>query len=69
MLCGQFCFLKALKRGDVSFVVPFFYNTLIFVIIFDYFIFNDFPDRISLIGSIAIVIGGIINFYEKRKTI
>tara|TARA_B100000965_G_scaffold404189_2_gene434279 strand:- start:536 stop:1420 length:885 start_codon:yes stop_codon:yes gene_type:complete len=67
MLLGQFCFLEALKRGDVSFVVPFFYNTLIFVIIFDYFIFNDLPDDISLIGSFAIIIGGIINFYGKRK--
>ena len=67
MLCGQFCFLEALKRGDVSFVAPFFYNTLIFVIIFDYYIFNDFPDEISLIGSFVIIIGGILNFYGKRK--
>ena len=67
MLCGQFCFLEALKRGDISFVAPFFYNTLIFVIIFDYCIFNHFPDDISLIGSFVIIIGGVLNFYTKRK--
>ena len=40
MLIGQFCFLEALKRAELSFVAPFFYNTLIFVIIFDYIIYN-----------------------------
>ena len=66
MLIGQFCFLEALKRGELSFVAPFFYNTLIFVIIFDYIIYNTFPDSVSLLGSAIIMIGGIIIYWKKN---
>tara|TARA_B100001996_G_C18614629_1_gene575195 strand:+ start:128 stop:1006 length:879 start_codon:yes stop_codon:yes gene_type:complete len=67
MLIGQFCFLEALKRAELSFVAPFFYNTLIFVIIFDYIIYNSFPDNISLLGSAIIIIGGIIVYWKKNN--
>ena len=68
MLIGQFCFLEALKRGELSFVAPFFYNTLIFVIIFDYIIYNSFPDTVSLFGSAIIIVGGIIIYWKKNNS-
>ncbi len=69
MLIGQFCFLEALKRAELSFVAPFFYNTLIFVIIFDYIIYNSFPDNVSLFGSAIIIIGGIIIYWKKNNSL
>jgi len=59
MLCAQACFIQALRRSKAHFAVPYFYSTLIFVAIYDFFIFNITPDDISLIGASLIIIGGI----------
>ena len=59
MLCAQACFIQALRRSKAHFAVPYFYSTLIFVAIYDFFIFNIIPDHISFIGASLIIIGGI----------
>ena len=59
MLCAQACFIQALRRSKAHFAVPYFYSTLIFVAIYDFFIFNITPDDISFIGASLIIIGGI----------
>ena len=59
MLCAQACFIQALRRSKANFAVPYFYSTLIFVAIYDFFIFNITPDDISFIGASLIIIGGI----------
>ena len=59
MLCAQACFIQALRRSKAHFAVPYFYSTLIFVAIYDFFIFNITLDDISFIGSSLIIIGGI----------
>ena len=68
MLIGQYCF-RGLKRCDVSLIAPFFYNTLIFVIIFDFIIFKNLPDNVSISGAILIIVGGLILLYRQRKNI
>ena len=59
MLCAQACFIQALRRSKAHFAVPYFYSTLLFVAIYDFFIFKIIPDNISFIGASLIIIGGI----------
>ena len=66
-LLGQFFFLNAIKNVDASFIIPFFYTTLIFVTLLDFIIFRVIPDKISYIGSFAIILGGLIIFYRELK--
>ncbi len=67
MICAQFCFLKALKSNQLNFVVPFFYSTLIFVLLYDYLFFYELPDFLSLSGSILIIIGGTYLFFKEKS--
>lgn len=67
MIFAQFCFLKALRSNQLNFVVPFFYNTLIFVLLYDHLFFNELPDLLSLSGSILIIIGGIYLFFKEKN--
>ena len=60
MLLGQLCFINAIKRGETGFLMPFFYTTLIFVILIDFFIFYSVPDRISFAGATIIIFSAII---------
>ena len=67
MICAQFCFLKALKSNQLNFVVPFFYSTLIFVLLYDYLFFYELHDFLSLSGSILIIIGGTYLFFKEKS--
>lgn len=67
-LIGQFFFLNSMKRADASFIMPFFYSTLIFVILLDLIIFNFMPDVISFIGASIIFFGALIISYREVKS-
>ena len=60
MLIGQFCFIKSVKQAETSFLMPFFFTTLIFVIILDLIFFNALPDKISYLGATIIIIGSLV---------
>ena len=59
MLTGQFFFLNSVKRAQTSFLMPFFFTTLIFVILFDLVFFDVTPDSISYTGGGIIVLGSL----------
>ena len=59
MVLGQFFFLNAMKGTETTFIAPFFYSTLVFVMILDLALFGVIPDIISLIGASLIILGGI----------
>ena len=67
MICAQICFLMALRSNQLNFVIPFFYSTLIFVLLYDYLIFREFPDFLSLSGSLLIMIGGVYLFLKETN--
>ena len=66
MICAQICFLIALRSNQLNFVIPFFYSTLIFVLLYDYLIFRNLPDLLSFSGSLLIMIGGIYLFLKEK---
>jgi len=72
MVLGQLFFLNAMKGTETTFIAPFFYSTLVFVMILDLVFFGVIPDSISLIGASLIIIGGLfislkINFKAANK--
>ena len=48
-----------MKEPETTFIAPFFYSTLVFVMILDLVFFGVIPDIISLIGASLIIIGGL----------
>ena len=66
-LLGQIFFLNSMKRADASFVMPFFYSTLIFVVILDFLIFSYIPDWVSFLGCFIIIVGALIVSLKDRE--
>ncbi len=60
MVCAQTCYITALRLSDASFIAPFSYAALIFATLYDFIIFGQTPDMISVIGSITICGGAIL---------
>ena len=67
MLSGQFCFINSVNRADTSFVMPFFYTTLIFVILLDLMLFNSLPDTVGYAGASIIILGSLIIGFTDRR--
>lgn len=66
-LLGQLGLILAMRTGEVSAVVPFRYTIILFSILSGIFVFNHFPDALTLLG-IAIVTGaGLYTFYREQK--
>ncbi|PIB24190.1 hypothetical protein BFP76_02875 [Amylibacter kogurei] len=60
MVCAQTCFVNAMKRADASFVAPFSYATLAYAAMYDYVLFGQALDRISVIGAVFILGGALL---------
>lgn len=59
MVTVQALFIQALKRGDASYVTPFFYTTLVFAGFYDFAIFGEVPSIAGWIGASLIVAGAL----------
>jgi drug/metabolite transporter (DMT)-like permease len=66
-LLGQLCVIIAVRTGEISAVSPFRYTIIAFAILSGIFVFNHFPDAMTLFG-IAIVAGaGLYTFYREQQ--
>jgi drug/metabolite transporter (DMT)-like permease len=59
--------IMTMRVGDISFVSPFRYTSLIWAIILGFAVFGDIPDSWTLLGSAIVVLMGIYTFYRERK--
>jgi drug/metabolite transporter (DMT)-like permease len=60
-------FFKALKKADISIVMPFDYTRLVFTGLLAYMFLNEVPSDTSMIGYLLITLGGII--FIRQETI
>ena len=51
MVSVQALFIQALRRGDASFIMPFFYTTLIFAAFYDFITFGEIPTLAAWTGA------------------
>lgn len=66
MVTAQALFIRALRRGDASFVVPLFYATLIFAALYDLAIFGEVPTPWSALGAAMIIAGAVVLAWRER---
>ena len=67
MLGAQALFIQALRGADASYVVPFFYTTLVFAALYDMALFGDWPDLWSRLGIAIILAGAMLLAWRQRR--
>jgi drug/metabolite transporter (DMT)-like permease len=60
MLGAQALFIAAMRRGEASYVMPFFYATLVFAALYDLALFGDRPDLAGALGATVVVAGAVL---------
>lgn len=64
---GYICSVTAMRVGDVGFVAPFRYTSLLWAIVLGWVAFSQLPDMYALIGASIVVATGIYTLLRERK--
>lgn len=67
VIVGYICSVSAMRVGDIGFVAPFRYMSLLWAIILGWVFFATFPDGYALIGASIVVATGIYTLLRERK--
>jgi drug/metabolite transporter (DMT)-like permease len=57
--------VMAMRTGEVAYVVPFRYTSLLWAIALGYLVFAEVPDAMTLIGSAIVVATGLFTLYRE----
>jgi len=66
VLIATFLSVMAMRTGEIGFVSTFRYTAMLGAIGMGILMFGDWPDRLTLTGTLIIVITGIYSFYRER---
>ena len=64
---GEFLVIRALEIGQAVFVSPLHYTLIIWASLYGYFLFGQFPDGWTLVGSAVIIAAGLYALYRERR--
>lgn len=66
LVVGYQFIVKAMRVGDISFIAPFRYMSLLWAIPLGFIVFGDIPDLAMIVGAGIIVASGIYMLYRER---
>ena len=66
VLIATFLSVMAMQTGEISFVSTFRYTAMLGAIGVGILIFDDWPDQLTLVGTLIIVLTGIYSFYREQ---
>lgn len=66
ILFGYQFIVLSTREGDISYIAPFRYTSLLWSILIGFWIFGDIPDAAMIIGSLIIVGSGLYTLYREQ---
>lgn len=63
---GYILFVKAIRLGELSFVAPFCYSSVVFALVIGVVVWGEFPDLMTSIGVLFIVGAGVGMFLKQQ---
>ncbi len=70
MIClvGGYVFsVQCMRVGEISFIAPFRYTSLIVALVLGFLVFGDFPDAVTLLGAVIVVATGLFTLYREAR--
>ncbi len=65
-LIATFLSVIAMRTGDIGFVSPFRYTSMIAAILLGILMFDEWPDQSTIIGTVIIIITGVYTFHREQ---
>jgi len=67
ILGGYLFSIMVMRVGEIGFVAPFRYTSLIWSLVLGWVVFGDWPDGLTLLGSAIVVATGIYTLWRERR--
>ena len=67
-IIGGYLFsVSAMRVGEIGFVAPFRYTSLLVALVLGLLVFGDWPDHITLLGAAIVVATGLFTLWRERR--
>jgi drug/metabolite transporter (DMT)-like permease len=66
-MVAHVCVNRSLKLAPASTVVPYQYTTIVWAVLFGYWVFGDVPDAAMLAGAAIIIAAGLFILLRERQ--
>ncbi|NOE28424.1 DMT family transporter [Ruegeria sp. HKCCD6157] len=66
VLLGYLLSVMVMRQGDVGFVAPFRYSSLIWALGLGWVVFDEWPDSLTMLGAVLIVGAGLFTLFRAR---
>ena len=67
LMFGYLFSIMTMRIGEVSFISPFRYTSLIWAIFLGFVVFGEVPDHWTLLGSSIVIMMGVFTFYRENQ--
>jgi S-adenosylmethionine uptake transporter len=64
---GYLCSIMVMRVGEISFIAPFRYTSLLWALILGWVVFGDWPQTITLVGASIVVASGLFTLYREAQ--
>ena len=59
--------VMVMRVGEVGFVAPFRYSSLLWALGLGWLVFGDWPDSVTLMGAALVVVAGLFTLLRERS--
>ena len=67
-IIGGYLFsVMTMRVGEISFIAPFRYTSLLWALLLGFVVFGDWPDGLTMLGITIVVAMGAFTFYRERQ--
>lgn len=67
VIMGYILSVTSMRVGEISFVAPYRYTSLLVALILGFVVFGEFPDAITLLGAGIVVATGFFTLWRERQ--
>ena len=67
ILMGYLFSVQVMREGEVGFIAPFRYSSLIWALALGWLIFGDWPDMVTMLGAGLVVAAGLFTLFRERS--
>ncbi|MBU4530546.1 MAG: DMT family transporter [Hoeflea sp.] len=66
LLIGYQFIIMSMREGEISFVAPFRYTSLLWALLMGVLLFGEYPDIYMIVGSAIVIASGLYTLYRER---
>lgn len=67
VLIGYICSVMVMRVGEVGFIAPFRYTSLLWALALGWLIFGNWPDPLTMLGAGLVVAAGLFTLFRERS--